>query len=169
MRRNPNKVKCTGTNKAGKPCRKWAVPGADPALCDTHRDLERWHAISKRGGEGNARRHRKHRGPDPRAGLDPEVPLSRVLELLRNGLEADFREVGLPRETDWSTRLLSLLVVVTLAPDAFKDVEAAPAFSDVYVLARSVWRELKRRPDIRSQLVALYMTEYPPALEQPAA
>jgi hypothetical protein len=93
------------------------------------------------------------------------VPLIRVLEILRGGLQADFSELGL-REIDWSPRLLSLLVLVTIAPDSFQDVETHPLFRDVHTLARATWDLLKRRPQIASELVKLYESQYPPALQR---
>lgn len=167
-RYNPNKTRCTGTNRAGKPCGRWAVPGGS-GLCTTHADRTRWLAMSQKGGRSTAARHRKRKLGDPLAGLDPQVPLWHVLELLRVALKADFREVGLPHEVDWSTRLVALLVLTRILPDAFKDIENDPAFADVYTLARGVWDEMRRRPDLRNHIVAVYKTEYPPALEQPAA
>jgi hypothetical protein len=133
-----------------------------------HGDPEQWQRLSVKGGRQNAARVKRRKAADPLAGLDRDIPLWRVLEIVKDGLRADYSELGL-READWATRVLSLLVLVTIAPDAFRDVEADPVFADVYTLARGVWDELKRRPDIRSQLVAMYTTEYPPALEQRAS
>ena len=54
---NPNKKKCTATNKAGLPCAAWAMPGSDH--CRRHRtDL----APYKPGGSRSSSPHNRAHG-----------------------------------------------------------------------------------------------------------
>jgi hypothetical protein len=162
---NPNKVKCSGTNKAGQPCGRWADPHSDSGLCVTHADPELWHSWSVKGGRRNAIKAQRKKQAHPRASLDATIPPFKLYEILEAALRADFAAVGLPKEIDWSSRLLALLVLVQVAPDMFLDVATDPAFRAVYMLARATWDELKRRPGVLDRLTDLYVSEYPPAIE----
>jgi hypothetical protein len=174
--------RCLGTKKNGEPCLGWRLPASD--FCFTHSlTPEQVRAKAAKGGKARAARVRAEKGVRPRSGLVPSLTLSDVLKVATEGLRATFADAGLPGQIDWSTRLLSCLVVLHTFPEYLRQKpedarqlieDALPArvapdaaridVQEMYTLARREWDKTRIRA---TKLGKLYTEPYPSALVAP--
>jgi hypothetical protein len=113
----PHSKRCGAPLKDGRFCGKWTTEATGWETCYQHSVSEaEWKAAARRGGLAAAAKKREAKSGSPRSGLQPHVSLEEVLQVCTSGLSATFADAGLPTEIDWTTRLLSILVLIGVFP-----------------------------------------------------
>jgi hypothetical protein len=130
--RYKNAPQCSATTIKGERCKKPAM--VDRSLLQAHKlsddphagqkclqhliGEEAWREIARKGGLARVAQVRAAKAPAMRSGLRQDVTLDRVLAVASEALTATFEDAGLPREIDWTTRLLACLVILNVLKDS---------------------------------------------------
>jgi hypothetical protein len=116
---SPHSRRCEGVSKSGSQCKAWAKNDSEFCWFHAMTPAERL-AAARRGGLTTAAKKREAKSGSPRSGLQPHVSLEEILRVCTSGLSATYADVGLPAEVDWATRLLSLVVLMSVFPKQYR-------------------------------------------------